>query len=131
ARGKKRGLPIHMVLLLGRTMGSHLHRILLALLIIAWSCAAQIGLNLGSMQNPPGLAWRQIDAPHFRIVFPEEISRDAQQVASLLEHLYEVDGRSMQTRPHKISLVLHNQNTDANGFVSLAPRQSEWFNTPP
>jgi len=112
-------------------MGNHILRVLVALLITAWGCPAQIGLNLESMQNPPGLAWKQIDAPHFKIVFPAEISRDAQQVANLLEHLYEADSRSLQSRPRKISLVLHNQNTEANGFVSLAPRQSEWFNTPP
>ncbi len=112
-------------------MGNHLLHILVALLIAAWGCAAQIGLSLESMQNPPGLAWKQIEAPHFRIVFPAEISSDAQRVANLLEHLYEADGRSLQTRPRRISLVLHNQNTESNGFVGLAPRQSEWFNTPP
>ena len=103
----------------------------LLLSLISRPCEAQLGVTLDSMQNPPGLSWKQITTPHFNIVFPAAISQDAQQVANLLEHVYEADGRSLNTKPRKISLVLHNQNTESNGFVTLAPRQSEWFNTPP
>lgn len=92
---------------------------------------AQLGISQGSMQNPPGIHWQKISTLHFNIVFPAEIAGDANGVANTLEHLYEADGYSLKTIPRNISLVLHNRNTEANGFVQLAPRQSEWFNTPP
>ena len=39
-------------------------------------------------QTPPGLDWRQIQTNRFTIIFPEEITNDAQRLANTLEHTY-------------------------------------------
>lgn len=89
------------------------------------------GEELGTFQDPPSLRWKVIESGNFEVIFPEEITSSAQQVANILEHIYTADSKSLKVRPGKLSLILHNQNTISNGFFSLAPRQSEWFNTPP
>lgn len=81
-------------------------------------------------QNPPSTQWKKIDSVHFEIIFPAEVERDAQRVTHLLEKAYPLVTRSLEALPPKISLILRNQSTVSNGFVTLAPRRSEWYMTP-
>ncbi|MBN2357658.1 PD40 domain-containing protein [candidate division KSB1 bacterium] len=104
----------------------------LYMMIIAFPIRSQIpGEALGARQNPRGVIWQQIETPHFRIIFPMEIIRDARSVANALEHIYKPGARTLGVLPGRISLILHNRTTISNGFVTLAPRRTEWFNTPP
>jgi len=89
------------------------------------------GASLQTLQDPPGIRWKQIETPHFQIVFPCEISASAQHIASALEQIYRADWRTLGQAPPRIPLLLHNRNVTSNGFVSIAPHRSEWFNTPP
>lgn len=88
-------------------------------------------LELGTAQVPPGVSWQSLDSPHFEIVFPREIEKEAQHIANLLEHIYPADCKTLGVRPGRLPLILHTRNTVSNGFVALAPRRSEWYNTPP
>lgn len=81
-------------------------------------------------QNPPSVDWKSIETEHFEIIFPEEITAEAQRVAHILEIAYPYVVRSLEDAPPKIPLVLQNQSTTSNGFVTLAPRRSEFFMTP-
>jgi hypothetical protein len=90
--------------------------------------APLIGVDF--QQNPSIIQWKKIDSEHFEIIFPEEVEREAQRVTFLLEKAYPYVTRSLQTNPPKISLILQNQSLESNGFVTLAPRRSEWFMTP-
>ncbi len=81
-------------------------------------------------QNPSSLEWRKIETKNFELIFPEEVSVDAQRVAHLLEKLYPFVIRSLEASPPKISLVLQNQSTVSNAFVTLAPRRTEWTISP-
>lgn len=81
-------------------------------------------------QNPVSLEWKKIDSEHFEIIFPREIENEAQRVTHLLERAYPIVSRSLEVAPKKISLILQNQSTVSNGFVTLAPRRSEWYVTP-
>ncbi len=81
-------------------------------------------------QNPPGMEWQKIVTPHFEIIFPKEIKDEAQRVAHLVERAYPFVTRSLEVNPPRIPLVLQNRSVDSNGFVTLAPRRSEWYITP-
>ncbi|MES2526088.1 MAG: hypothetical protein V4598_03340 [Bdellovibrionota bacterium] len=81
-------------------------------------------------QNPSSVEWRKIDTKNFELIFPEEVTEDAKRVAHLLEKLYPFVTRSMEVSPPKLSLVLQNQSTISNAFVTLAPRRSEWYMSP-
>lgn len=107
----------------------------LMLLFISISLSAQVieaPVNtIDFMQNPSGIEWRQIDTEHFQLIFPSTIEREAQRAAHLLETAYPYVTRSLEEKPPKISLVLQAHTTESNGFVTLAPRRSEFFLTPP
>lgn len=81
-------------------------------------------------QNPPEIEWKHLTTKHFDVIFPAELERQAQRVGHLLEKAYPFVTRSLEASPHRIPLVLQNQSVESNGFVTLAPRRSEWYVTP-
>lgn len=80
--------------------------------------------------NPPSLKWFQINTPNFRVLFPEGFEVQAQRMANTLEHIREPEAASMGVKPKKISVLLQSQSSQSNGFVTLAPRRSEFFAMP-
>ncbi len=81
-------------------------------------------------QNPPSLKWNQINTENFQIIYPSDFEPQAQRMANVLEGIIARVSRSLGKQPKKISIILQNQGTTANGFVQLAPRKSELFATP-
>lgn len=92
-----------------------------------------IGLLFSNLQaqDPPSIDWKKITTPHFEVVFPGEISDEAQRTANLLEHIYQPVSYSLFAQPKPFSVFLHNQTTVSNGSVRYAPRLSNWNITPP
>lgn len=82
-------------------------------------------------QNPTSINWSQIKTPHFRLIFPSQISLTANRTANVLESVYQPVSKSLGHEPRPISIILQNQTTESNGFVSLLPRRSEFIITPP
>ncbi len=82
-------------------------------------------------QNPTTLRWYRLTTPHFRVLYPAGFDTVAQRTAGRLEGLYEPVSASLERRPRPISVLLQNQTTYSNGFVSLFPRRSEFFVAPP
>jgi hypothetical protein len=80
--------------------------------------------------NPARLKWNQINTAHFRLLYPDGFERESQRVANTLEHVYAPESKSMGVQPKKISILLQNQTSASNGFVTLAPRRSEFFTMP-
>jgi hypothetical protein len=82
-------------------------------------------------QNPARLKWFQVSTPRFRVIFPEGFDREALRTANTLQHIYSPVSRTLGREPRPISIVLQNQTAVSNGFVTLTPRRSEFFTTPP
>ncbi|HMI04370.1 MAG TPA: hypothetical protein VK541_17910 [Pedobacter sp.] len=82
-------------------------------------------------QNPLSVKWRQIEAAGFRLIYPDEMEKEAQRMANTLPLIYPHVGSSLNTRKTSIPIVLQNRGVVANGFVQLAPKKSEFYTTPP
>ena len=82
-------------------------------------------------QNPTRLHWYRLVTPHFRVLYPDGFDSTAQRTANQLERLYEPASASLGKRPRPISVLLQNQTTNSNGFVTLFPRRSEFFAVTP
>lgn len=82
-------------------------------------------------QNPPNIEWKQITTKHFRIMFPGELKKNAQQVANTLEHKYAAISNSLNSNPDPLDIYLYNRQVFSNGYFTLAPRHSVFYNTPP
>ncbi len=72
----------------------------------------------------------ELDAPHFRVVFPRELHDDAQRVAATLEAVYEPASATLGVQPARIPVLLNNRSVVANGYVALGPRRTVWETTP-
>jgi hypothetical protein len=100
--------------------------LLLVLAVIVQTATAQTVLET----NPSSLHWNQIQTPNFRIVFPEGFEFQAQRMANTFEHIREAEAGTMGGVPRPISVILQNQSSESNGFVSMFPRRSEFFTMP-
>ncbi len=103
---------------------------LIVIILLGQNVFAQL-FTISPYQNPPSLHFQVITTEHFEIVFPDEIEKDAQRVANILEFVYLPNSKTLGQKPSRITVILQNQNTVSNAFVQLAPRKSEWYNTPP
>ena len=103
---------------------------LLILLTVLTSVATAQTLPVLS-QNPANLRWYRLTTPHFRVLYPTGLDSTAQRTAQRLENLSEFVSASLEKRPRRISLLLQNQTTNSNGFVTLFPRRSEFFAVSP
>jgi hypothetical protein len=104
--------------------------------IFLWSssvCATLIEaprVPLSFVQNPSGIHWKSIGSEHFDVIYPEGFAQDAQLVLSALDAVYFEAARSLDITPRKIPIILQPHTLNSNGFVTLAPRRSEFFVTP-
>ncbi len=80
---------------------------------------------------PASLKWFQINTENFKIIFPKGFNTEAMRVANTMQHLYKPVSNSLKIEPKKISVILQNRNAISNGFVTLAPRRSEFYTMPP
>ncbi len=81
-------------------------------------------------QNPPGLHWQEVRTPHFRVLYPAGLDTAAQRTAQRLEAVHGPDGATLGVSAKPIAVVLQNQTTVSNGFVTFLPRHAEFFTTP-
>lgn len=77
--------------------------------------------------NPSSLKWKQINTDTVRIIFPAGIEPTANRVASVIHELQKNHSATIGSKLRKISIVLQNQNTLANGYVGLGPWRSEFY----
>lgn len=103
-------------------------RLLFFIILIFYLTISRPGLN--AQQNPSGINWKSIDTGTYEIIFPEEITPLGQRVANLMVHYEKYNYHNFKTIPRRIPLVLINQYSEPNGFVSFAPFYSHWFTTP-
>ncbi|MBK5279622.1 MAG: PD40 domain-containing protein, partial [Bacteroidia bacterium] len=80
--------------------------------------------------NPPSVKWYEIKTGNFNILYPKGFDQQAQRVANTLEHIRIPEATTMGGAPKRISILLQNQSSVSNGFVTLAPRRSEFFTMP-
>ena len=80
--------------------------------------------------NPPSIRWYQLNTPNFKVLYPQGFDFQAQRMANTLEQVHAPEAVSLGRRPKKISVILQNQTAVSNGFVSLAPRRSEFYTMP-
>jgi hypothetical protein len=81
--------------------------------------------------NPPSVKWYEVNTPHFRVIYPKGFQNQAHRVANTLDHLYTTESRTLGAMPRKIAVILQNNSSVSNAFVSVLPRRSEFYTMPP
>ncbi|MEH3115615.1 TolB family protein [Pedobacter terrae] len=103
----------------------------LTLIILSITSLPVSGQIFSSAQNPLSVKWNYIYSGGFKIIYPQELEKEAQRMASTLPSIYPRVGLSLRQQKTAIPLLLQNRGTIANGFVQLAPKKSEFYATPP
>ncbi|MEO8885556.1 MAG: hypothetical protein ABI367_05795 [Mucilaginibacter sp.] len=99
--------------------------LLLCLLVAAAIVKAQ---QFGG--NPPSIKWKQVNIPAAKVIFPAGMDSTGLRVADIINRMNPAIKSSIGNKQKQISIVLQNQTTIANGYVSLAPFRSEFYLTP-
>ena len=84
-----------------------------------------------SGQDPFSTKWKMIKTENFKIIFPEKFKDQAQFVGNTLEFTKNKISGSLNIKPDKTTIILHNQLVTSNAFASLAPKRMEFFTCPP
>ena len=103
----------------------------IALILIIFSFSHYGWAQVVFENNPTSISWQQINTDHFRILFPRGFDLQAQRMANTLEQIRKAESRTLGSEPRRISVILQNQSSESNGFVSILPRRSEFFTMPP
>jgi hypothetical protein len=85
----------------------------------------------GGEQNPLSVHWLEINSSGFKLIFPRELSAEAQRMANTLPQIFPYEGASLGLGKTQIPIIFQNQGVVANGFVQLGPKKSEFNATPP
>jgi len=80
--------------------------------------------------DPASAKWEQIKTDNFQIIFQQEFESEAQKTANILEYHYNTTSKSLNHKPKRISVILHNQTVLSNGYVAWAPKRMELYVTP-
>jgi hypothetical protein len=81
-------------------------------------------------QDPARLQWNRLDSEKFRIIYPAGLDTSAVKLLGVLNRQYLANSAQLDHYPGKFPIILHNQTVNSNGFVSWAPRRSEFFTHP-
>ncbi len=103
--------------------------ILLSFILIITSLSVFSQLIDGG-QNPPSVKFRQINTVNFQIIYPTLFENEAQRMANTLEAIIAQVSKTLGHPPKPISIILQNQGVISNGFVTMAPRHSEFYTMP-
>lgn len=102
--------------------------VFLALVVLSFSLRAQESAVTAT--NPASLKWYQLNTPNFRLLYPQGFDVQAQRMANTLEGIREPEARTVGTLPKRISILLQNQSSLSNAFVSITPRRAEFYTMP-
>ncbi|PRZ00987.1 hypothetical protein BY457_104187 [Marinilabilia salmonicolor] len=80
--------------------------------------------------DPASIRWQKIDHDKFKLVFPEEFSKPARELAIFMDSIIPSIEATLNHSPGKIDILIHSHSTFTNGFVSWAPKRIELYPNP-
>jgi hypothetical protein len=81
-------------------------------------------------QDPASIKWKQIETPHFKLIFPDSFSGKANNYANLLEKSFKNAQLLYPNIKGKLPVIIHNYSMISNGYVSWAPKRIELYPLP-
>ncbi len=105
-------------------------QIAILILTVVLGIPATAQESVTQQTNPPSVKWYRIQTANFNILYPQGFDTQAQRMANTLEQVHDPEAASLKVHPRKISVILQSRSAISNGFVTLAPRHSEFFAMP-
>ncbi|MDG5799862.1 hypothetical protein QA597_05755 [Marinilabiliaceae bacterium ANBcel2] len=83
-----------------------------------------------SGNSPSSFNWNQIKTSNTRIVFEESFTPTAFTLAAYIDSMAPFISYTLNHNPKQVDLLIHNHSAISNGFVSWAPRRTEFYAAP-
>ena len=80
--------------------------------------------------DPASIKWKQINTSSSRVIFPKGLDSVATRITNIISFIRIPTQKTIGNKTKKINIVLQNQTTVSNAYVSLGPFRSEFFLTP-
>jgi hypothetical protein len=80
--------------------------------------------------DPSSIKWKQINTPDSRVIFPPGLDSVATRITNIISYIKTPTEKTIGNSSKKINIVLQNQTTVSNAYVSLGPFRSEFYLTP-
>ncbi len=80
--------------------------------------------------DPSSIKWKQINTSSSRVIFPAGMDSVARRITNIILFIRIPTQKTIGNQTKKINIVLQNQTTVSNAYVSLGPFRSEFFLTP-
>ena len=97
-------------------------------LFISLNSKAQIIERLALDQSSSEVSWESIENDFVKVIYPRSMQAESVYIANLVEHYSHQVGLTYEIQtPKRFTLVVRPEMAEPNGFVTLAPRRSEWF----
>ncbi|MFA6924611.1 MAG: hypothetical protein WC223_10200 [Bacteroidales bacterium] len=78
-------------------------------------------------QDPSRTKWKQIKTEHFQIIFPIGFLHEAQRLANLMDCAYSEVTKTLNYKPQRVPVIIHNRSIVSNAFAIWAPRRLEFY----
>jgi hypothetical protein len=102
--------------------------IFLIILLFSVTVSAQY-YDLG--QDPASTKWKVMKTENFKIIYPADFESNIQKLANTLQYVHEYGTITLDHKPKKINVVLHDKSVVANAFSLWTPQRTEFFTCPP
>lgn len=103
---------------------------LIPFLFLSSNIKAQIIAPDQLMQSSPVLEWETIQNDFVKLIYPTRTENDSVYVANLVEYYSQLVGLTYGIKePDSFPLIIRPEMAQPNGFVTLAPRRSEWYSS--
>lgn len=85
--------------------------------------------QLNTAQSSSSINWKVIDNEYVELIYPDYVEDQAIATSKMIESNAKFIGRSFGiTNPKKITIIFRSEGARLNGFVTLGPRRSEFYN---
>ena len=83
-----------------------------------------------SGNDPASIRWKQLKTKKFRVIFPDNYTEKAKELAKLLDTTYYATRFDFQSRAFRSDIIIHSKSSSSNGVVTWAPRRVDLYPVP-
>jgi len=93
--------------------------------------ALWVSLRLNAQNQHEPQNWQIIKTPFANVIFNDGQKKDAEKIINTIDYIQKNNHTSIGHHFHTIDIVLRSNTATSNGFVTVSPFRSEFFNTSP
>ncbi|MDO6802209.1 hypothetical protein Q4595_07085 [Wenyingzhuangia sp. 1_MG-2023] len=87
--------------------------------------------NVWSQNQHEPQTWKKLQSSNVNVIYKMGQENEAQKIANTINYIHKNNTKSIGYHLKPIDIILRSNTVDSNGFVTISPFRSEFFNTSP